>query len=79
VAGSVLRFRTDLVGYVTALSVAGYLLHVVAAVAARPEDVPTPLEATPFVLSLVVIGVIQYFALRRSRASYELAAKHLRR
>jgi serine/threonine-protein kinase len=67
VASSVLRFRVALIFYVTGLSLAGYLLHVVHTAIARPRLAPTLLEATPFVLTLIVIGLIQYFALRRSR------------
>jgi len=67
VASSVLRFRVALVGYVTALSITGYLIHVVHAHVAKPHMAPTLLEATPMVLTLAVIGMIQYFALRRSR------------
>jgi serine/threonine-protein kinase len=72
VAGSVLRFRPDLVGYVTLLSLAGYLFHVARAWWFVPAQLPTAMEAIPFILSLLMIGLIQYFALRRSRAAYEL-------
>lgn len=75
VAGSVLRFRTDLIGYVTGLSVAGYLLHVAMAHAWSRDVAPKFREVMPFVLTLLLIGMIQYFALRRSRACYDLAAR----
>jgi serine/threonine-protein kinase len=71
VAGSVLRFRARLVVYVTALALAGYLIHVAHTVSYRPELPLAFTEFVPFALTLVIIGLIQYFALRRVRAAYE--------
>jgi hypothetical protein len=68
VAGAVLRFRVRLIGYVTALCVVGYLTQVLQAWLVRPALLPGWRQAVPFVLSLVVIGIVQYFALRRSQA-----------
>ncbi|NLF71044.1 MAG: serine/threonine protein kinase [Candidatus Anammoximicrobium sp.] len=73
VAFSVLRFRADLVGYVTVLSLLGYLAHVAYTVAYLPELELNFREVFPFALSLTVIGLIQYLALRRVRAVYETA------
>jgi hypothetical protein len=72
VAGSVLRFRVRLVGYVTALSFVGYLIHVVHTVLYRPEEHLVFTDVVPFALSLLIIGSIQYFALRRARAAIEM-------
>ena len=75
VAGAVLRFRTDLLAYVTTLAVSGYLLYVAQTHAFWPDKAPSFREVVPFVLSLIVIGIIQAFALKRSRAAYEMARR----
>jgi len=72
VAGSVLRFHVPLVGYVTALSLAGYLTHVLHTMCYRPEENLTLTDVAPFSLSLVLIGLIQYFSLRRARTALEM-------
>ena len=72
VAGSVLRFRARLVGYVTILSLAGYLVHVLHTAQYRPEERLVFTDVVPFALSLVLIGLIQYFSLRRARAALEM-------
>jgi serine/threonine-protein kinase len=71
VAFAVLRFRADLVIYVTGLALAGYFCHVAYTVAYLPELELNFREVLPFALSLAVIGLIQYLALRRVRAVYE--------
>jgi len=69
VAGVVLRARTDLVGYATVLALLGYLSHVLHALGYRPPDsVPSFMEAVPFAISLGIIGMIQYLALRRCQS-----------
>ena len=70
VAVSVLRCRPLLVGYVTLLAMAGYVAswgfsRFVAA------GVQGPLQGVPVLLSLGLIGFVQYLALKRSSASYE--------
>jgi len=65
VAGAVLRLRTDLVGYTTVLALVGYLSHVLYAAAYRPEMRPSLQEVVPFTITLGLVGLIQYFALRR--------------
>jgi serine/threonine-protein kinase len=73
VAGSVLRFRPGLVGYVTVLSLAAYLVHVVFTVQClAPKEELAFTDVVPFALSLVIIGLVQYFALRRARAALEM-------
>ena len=69
VAGVVLRGRTDLVGYATVLALFGYMLHVSCAVGYRPEFVPSFTEVLPFTISLGIIGMIQYLALRRCQTA----------
>jgi eukaryotic-like serine/threonine-protein kinase len=71
VAFAVLRFRADLILYVTGLALAGYFCHVAYTVAYLPELGLDFREVMPFALSLSVIGWIQYLALRRVRAAYE--------
>jgi hypothetical protein len=70
VASSVLRFRVRLVIYVTMLSISAYLFQILYAQMYRPETAPNLLQATPFLICLVVIGLIQLFALRRSVGTY---------
>jgi serine/threonine-protein kinase len=72
VAGAVLRLRTDLVGYATVLALVGYLSHVLYAAGYRPDALPPFREVVPFTISLGLIGLIQYFALRRCRSGWEL-------
>jgi serine/threonine-protein kinase len=71
VAGSVLRCRTSLVGYVTVLATCGYCSHLAYLQLMYPPKVPPWTTAAPMLLSLLIIGIIQYFSLRRSTASYE--------
>lgn len=69
VAGVVLRGRTDLVGYATVLALFGYLSHVLCALGYYPKLVPSFMEALPFTISLGIIGLIQYLALRRCQTA----------
>ncbi|MCA9176648.1 MAG: serine/threonine protein kinase [Planctomycetales bacterium] len=73
VAGSVLRCRTHLVGYVTLLAIGGYCFHLALThfQLTRAKTEPPWSEVVPMLLSLVLIGIIQYFSLRRSNSSYE--------
>jgi serine/threonine protein kinase len=71
-AASVLRFRATLVLYVTVVSLVSYLTHVI--IGPRNAEV-APVEAPdvmPVALSIACIGVIQYFALRRSQSVIEM-------
>jgi serine/threonine protein kinase len=70
VAGSILRCRIDLVAYVTFLSMSGYALHLLVLLldSKRLPDITTYM---PMLLSLLLIGTIQYMSLRKSAASYE--------
>jgi len=71
VAFAILRFRADLVIYVTVLALLGYFCHVAYTVTYLPQLPLNFREVFPFALSLSVIGLIQYLALRRVRAAYE--------
>jgi hypothetical protein len=70
VAVSVLRCRPLLVGYVTLLAMVGYVTSwgFSRFVAVGVQD---PLQGVPVLLSLGLIGFVQYLALKRSSASYE--------
>lgn len=66
VAASVLRARTRLVLYVTTLCLFSYLIHVQRTIRLPAiPDTPTTLWI-PFAINLVLVGLIQYFSLRRS-------------
>jgi serine/threonine-protein kinase len=71
VAFAVLRFRADLIIYVTGLALLGYFCHVAYTVTYLPQLQLNFREVFPFALSLAVIGLIQYLALCRVRAAYE--------
>ena len=78
VAASVLRFQPVLVAYVTLLCVAAYLFQVW--LVSLDDDLDGSVDASvefciPFVLCLLCVGLIQYFALRRSRAAIELMSE----
>ena len=77
VAFAVLRFRADLIIYVTGLALLGYFCHVAYTVTYLPQLQLNFREVFPFALSLAVIGLIQYLALRRVRAVYETAGAGL--
>ncbi len=77
VAFAVLRFRADLIVYVTGLALLGYFCHVAYTVTYLPQLQLNFREVFPFALSLAVIGLIQYLALRRVRAVYETAGAGL--
>ncbi len=70
VAGSILRCRTGLVAYVTFLSMSGYAIHLLYLLWA-PGTLPAITTYVPTLLSLLLIGIVQYLSLRRSAASYE--------
>ncbi|MBL8814748.1 MAG: hypothetical protein JNL58_01870 [Planctomyces sp.] len=63
VAGSILRCRPVLVGYVTALAMAGYLASW--GYSNFTTGGHDPLQGVPVLLSLGLIGFVQYLALRR--------------
>jgi serine/threonine-protein kinase len=71
VAGSVLRCRKALVAYATLVAMFGYGLHLFYLYATQPHEVPEIHQAVPTMLSLVLIGVIQYFSLLKSTSSFE--------
>lgn len=70
VAVSVLRCRPFLVGYVTLLAMAGYIVSWGFSRFAE-TGVQDPLQGVPVLLSLGLIGFVQYLALKRSNISYE--------
>ena len=70
VAASGLRCRPMLIGYVTTLSVVGYVSLWTCSVHTTQETV-TPLVGIPTLLALCLVGLIQYIALRKSSVSLE--------
>jgi serine/threonine protein kinase len=74
-AASVLRFQTKLVAYVTGLCLTSYLFQVwISAIDPQRFSVAIS-QAMPMAIGIVGIGVIQYFALRRSRSALEMMSK----
>jgi hypothetical protein len=71
VAGSVLRCRKALVAYVTISALFGYSIHLVYLQWFFPQDIPEIHKIVPTILSLVLIGIVQYFSLLKSAASFE--------
>ncbi len=75
VAVASLRMRIDLVVFVTVISVVTYWFHVIRNnVSEQLTDIP-PSGAIMFSLSLVTLGMVQYFSLRRSRFAIESFTK----
>jgi len=80
---SVLRCRPKLVAFVTLLSVASYSCLWYAEVQSAESgigaaDVISPAQAIPTILSLLLIGMIQYLALVRSSVSFEASGNRVR-
>jgi serine/threonine-protein kinase len=71
VAGSVLRCRIDLIAYTTVICLIGFCTHVVYLSRFDTENTPDFTSYMPVILSLFIIGIIQYLTLRRSVSSYE--------
>jgi eukaryotic-like serine/threonine-protein kinase len=71
VAGSILRCRKALVAYATLAAMAGYSIHLLYLLWNRPQEVPEIYQSVPTMLSLFLIGIIQYFSLLQSSSSYE--------
>jgi hypothetical protein len=76
VGASVLRFQPILIGYVTSLCLAAYAFQ--AWITPTPDcknSAPFNMtEGLPMALGILCIGLIQYFALRRSQTAVELVA-----
>ncbi|TWT32775.1 serine/threonine-protein kinase [Blastopirellula retiformator] len=67
VAASGALYQTGLVGYVTTISLIGYYLHVLFAVL-YPKDPPLDIHWTIcLTLSILLLGMIQYFVVRKIR------------
>lgn len=71
VAGSVLRCRKNLVVYVTLAALIGYGIHLTYLNYTHPLELPEIHRTVPTTLSLILIGIIQYFSLLRSATSFE--------
>ncbi|MCO6044681.1 serine/threonine protein kinase [Aeoliella sp. ICT_H6.2] len=70
VAASALRCRPNLVGFVTAVAVAGYTIREIVVRVVYDANASW-VDIIPMVLCMAVIGLIQYLLLRRSAASLE--------
>lgn len=70
VATSVLRCRPLLVGYVTLLAIVGYVSLCAYTFSTMPEAFDQR-NAVPIVLTLLLVGVVQIIALRKSSVSLE--------
>jgi hypothetical protein len=78
VAASVLRFQPVLVAYVTLLCVVAYLFQVCQVILDDTSGGSVEVcvrFCVPFGLGILCVGLIQYFALRRSRAAIELISE----
>jgi serine/threonine-protein kinase len=71
VAASILRCRKALVAYATLAAMGGYGIHLLYLFWNRPQEVPEIYQTVPTMLSLLLIGIIQYFSLLQSSSSYE--------
>ena len=71
VAGSVLRCRSHLVAYTTCIAMSGYFTHCVYLQIAYAKASPKITTVIPTLLSLLIIGIIQYYSVRRSAVSFE--------
>lgn len=78
VAVSALRCRKLLIAYVTFLAVASYSFLWVETSVARTEGVG-PLQAVPVILTILLIGLVQYLTLVRSSTSFEALGNSERR
>lgn len=78
VAASVLRAQTMLVAYVTALGGLAYIFHIWRAAKGDTSEGAVEVSirfCVPLGLSILCIGLIQYYALRRSRTLLELTSR----
>lgn len=69
IAASATLYEKGLVGYTMTLATAGYGLHVVSGMTFRPAAAVDFHQAACFLLSILVLGMIQYFVVRRIRRS----------
>ena len=75
VAVASLRMRIDLLIYTTGLSLTAYWIHVVRNSMEETLVAVPAANAVMFSLSLLTLGLVQYFSLRRSRFAIESFAK----
>lgn len=70
-AASATLYEKGLVGYTMTLAAVGYMTHVVVGATLRPDAAVDFYDATCMMLSIVVLGMIQYFVVRRIRRTME--------
>ncbi len=71
VAVSATLYEKGLVGYTMTVAAAGYLLHVVMGLTIRPGTAVDFHQSVCMLLSIVVLGMIQYFVVRRIRRTMD--------
>ncbi|MFN3152757.1 serine/threonine-protein kinase [Bremerella sp.] len=71
VAASATLYEKGLVGYTMTLAAAGYMTHVLVGATIRPVGAVDFFDATCMMLSIVILGMIQYFVVRRIRRTME--------
>lgn len=71
VAASATLYEKGLVGYTMSLAAAGYLMHVLVGATIRPVGYVNFFDATAMMLSIVILGMIQYFVVRRIRLTMD--------
>lgn len=70
-AASATLYEKGLVGYTMSLAAIGYMTHVLVGATFRPSSAVDFYQATCMMLSILVLGMIQYFVVRRIRRTME--------
>ncbi|RCS56175.1 serine/threonine protein kinase [Bremerella cremea] len=70
-AASATLYEKGLVGYTMSLAAIGYMTHVLVGATIRPSSGVDFYQATCMMLSILVLGMIQYFVVRRIRNTLE--------
>ncbi|WP_158261234.1 MULTISPECIES: serine/threonine-protein kinase [Pirellulaceae] len=71
VAASATLYEKGLVGYTMTLAAAGYLTHVIVGATLRPVGYVDFFDATVMMMSILILGMIQYFVVRRIRRTMD--------
>lgn len=70
-AASATLYEKGLVGYTMSLAAIGYMTHVLVGATIRPDAAVDFYQATCMMLTIIILGMIQYFVVRRIRRSME--------
>ncbi|MBI1248966.1 protein kinase [bacterium] len=71
IAASATLYEKGLVGYTMTLAAIGYLTHVIVGATIRPVGFVDFYQATCMMLAIVILGMIQYFVVRRIRRTLD--------